>query len=148
MNYIKFTTDNATRLIVKSMQKKHTVTHLAFNKKGHDELYNKMGLIGVSVLPEQQDITLMAKAYQGDNQLSLCNKNSHLTPYLDMYIHTFDGKYFQVAAVFQDKNKANDFMEKRVDTALIDSAMSKQGELHFVASITPAFVHNKMRNAS
>lgn len=137
MKYSKLITENHNYLFVKSMNKIHRITHLAFNEAGHKVLFEKHQLVTVSKLPDIDHVELMAAQYGGDNTFELSDLSTPEQPYLGMYMQAYDGNYYQIAGVFQDIDKANDFMCKRPDTALIDSTKFKalDHQYHFIASL-------------
>ena len=144
MNHTKLKTENSNTLLVKSMSKFHTITHLSFNEVGHDFLYKNHDVIGVSHIPNEENTTLLALQYGGDTELNLSDESSEEHPCLNMYMRVFDGNYYQIAAVFTDVKKANDFMTQRPDTALIDSTMlNLDDEYHFIARLEKAKVLKK-----
>lgn len=141
MNYTKLITENSHELIVCSMNKVHTISHLSFTKEGHDYLFEKKGLIAVSGLPGHSNIELMADMHGGNNKLKLNDLGSTSSSYLRMYLRTWGG-YFQIAGVFQDCGEANRFMEDRPDTALADSTKIQKldEQLHFICALEKAKV--------
>lgn len=138
MNYSVLTTENGYGLFVKSMNKLHKVTHLAFNEDGHSFLFRNQNLVRVAVFPDNlSDVQAMASQYGGDNTLKLQDKSSEDLTYTNFYIKSFDGHFYQVAGIFKDVDMANKFMESRDDAALIDSTNLKgslTNQFHFIAS--------------
>lgn len=137
MNYEKLSTENGNCLFVKSMNKLHRISYLAFNEEGHKLLFDKKDLICVAGFPNINDVQAMALRYQGDSKIKLQDKSSEDRPYTGFYIQAYDSNFYQVAGVFTDVDEANQFMALREDAALIDSTNLKHvdKQYHFIACL-------------
>lgn len=137
MNYCKLETENSYTLLVKSMSKLHTITHISFNEIGHNKLYKNKSLIGVATLHQNTDATALALQYSGDTDTKLECKGSENKSFTGFYMQAYDGNYYQIAGIFNDVDEANKFMLNREDTALIDSTKIKglENQFHFIASL-------------
>lgn len=118
------------------MSKLHTITHISFNEIGHNKLYKDKSLIGVATLHQNTDATALAQQYGGDTDTQLECKDSENKSFTGFYMQADEGKYFQIAGIFNDVDEANKFMLKRDDTAIIDSTNIKglENQFHFIAS--------------
>ncbi len=137
MNYRVLSTENGYGLFVKSMNKLHKVTHLAFNEDGHDSLFKNHNLVCVALFPGNlNDVQAMSSKYGGDNELKLQDKTCENCTYTNYYMKSFDGNFYQLANIFTDVDMANKFMESREDAALIDSTDFRGTDIqyHFIAS--------------
>lgn len=137
MNYSKLKTENMCKLVVKSMRKVHTITHLSFNETGHNKLYSSKDLIGVAHFECDKNTTTLAVQYSGDRVTQLECKSTSKASYTGFYMQTHDGNYYQIAGIFTDIDEANEFMANREDTGLIDSTNIKglEKQYHFIASL-------------
>ena len=142
MNYVKFITHTNNSLFVQSMSKLHKVSHLAFNDEGHKALFDKKMLVCVAHLPNTHDVQVMAQRYDGDKTTVLENKSSEGKSFSQFYIKAFNGKFYQVAAVFNNLHEANQFMLDREDVAIIDSTNFNRhdNQYYFIASFVASKV--------
>jgi|GEM_PF-1326814 hypothetical protein len=142
VNAAKFVTENGYQLFVRSMGKLHHVTHLAFNEEGHDKLFKTRDLICVAHLPNSASVQVLAAQYGGDRKIQLKNRSTQDKPFSDFYMRTYDGKYFQIAGVFNSVKATNEMLSVRDDTGPIDSTTIKgiTEQYHFVASLVESKV--------